>query len=1084
MRLQLLAVIALCVVGLSGCGSTIGTRIYTRDVLDRSRIGQSARQAWRIEKRSGIGPSSSFEEAAQALARWAGGDSDRLALAAEAVLDMRPKGLERIRGFALGALQLAFRSLQASGVPESRWLATQATHRAISVYNAALDRFVSLNPEELARGMLDQAFWTPFGRIAVSTKYLARSPYRVGYFDTFIAADHVSIRGMGQRIVSEGLGVALVGVRKRTAARDQEMYYQPTGRGVFAPFVAVARFDSATNASHARIDLFDLNRYSEIATSDGRVVLSGDFTAPYALSFRGINDLLMGISGVIDIEKRSQDAGLYLTEPFDPDRIPVVMIHGLASSPLVWRAITTELMADPTIRKCYQFWYVYYPTGMPVAESAALIRDDISTIRKTFDPRGTSVASRHMIIVGYSMGGVIARILSTNIGTRYWDAIAKIPFDQAPIDSEDRAVLRKLLFWSPVPGLDRTVFIATPHRGTRLADSTFAGIGQRLVGLPKDFLQFRARILSALGNFLQGDFFTARALTGISSLSPSAPIYQALDGAPFAPRLKFDSIIGDRGKGGGVESTDGIVGYWSSHLDGAQSELIVPTGHDAQLHPNTIADLRRILTENLRSIPSAIASGPKPCVRHRKATGKSRLIRNPQTSRRRDKPECWSRSASHAEDRSKSFAEHKAGAYDCGAEEAHGPNAERAGYIASIAEQLIELVDSLCDRIVLLSLRQDQRVTDFEHGKGECEQASGKKVCNDERYCDFQERSERRAAQVLSSFLKGYARLLKSCGSGTNNVREPANAIGDYENRQRILDRIERREKFSLLGHGQITERQNNAGNRQRKHGRGVENLATGKLGAHNDIGDGDAQNDVHKSGEAGIFKTVLNGRKSEIMAEGFLEVLKRPGARKDRVVPITRKGYQNDPKMWKHGQGGNRAEGECAERAHHGACLARSGLARGFGDHGMSVAAESPFACRIKEHRGSEHDSHKGERKWVASDVANAGKDLHRGHPRELEHQGHAQFRKSPDKDDRPAGEEPRHNERKRDSPEFSQAGASQVFRGFFHGGIKICQGSDEVEIKNGIEVQGIHHDDSPKPALTQPVDGVFGAHEAKSLQ
>jgi pimeloyl-ACP methyl ester carboxylesterase len=331
------------------------------------------------------------------------------------------------------------------------------------------------------------------------------------------------------------------------------------------------------------------------------------------LSFRGINDLLMGISGVINVEKRRRDAGLYLTEPFDPERIPILMIHGLTSSPLVWRSIATKLMADPTIRRSYQFWYVYYPTGMPIPESAALIRDDIARIRKTFDPRASSVASRHMVIIGYSMGGIIAHILSTNIGTLFWDAIATVPFDQAPIDAEDRAELRKLLFWRSVPGLDRTIFIATPHRGTRLADSTLAGIGQRLVGLPKDVLQFQSRVLNALGDILQGDFLTAKAITGISSLSPSAPLYKALDGAPFAPHLKFDSIIGDRGKGGGVESTDGIVGYWSSHLDGAQSELIVPTGHEAHLHPNTIADLHRILLLNLRSVRGSIATHSRSC---------------------------------------------------------------------------------------------------------------------------------------------------------------------------------------------------------------------------------------------------------------------------------------------------------------------------------------------------------------------------------------------------------------------------------------------------------------------------------------
>jgi pimeloyl-ACP methyl ester carboxylesterase len=127
--------------------------------------------------------------------------------------------------------------------------------------------------------------------------------------------------------------------------------------------------------------LINLDRYGKIESSHGAIPLSGDFTAPFALSFGGINDLLMGISGVINIEKRKRDAGLYLTEPFDPDRIPVVMIHGLTSSPLVWRTIATSLMADPLIRKNYQFWYVYYPTGMPIPESAASIRDDIA-IRK------------------------------------------------------------------------------------------------------------------------------------------------------------------------------------------------------------------------------------------------------------------------------------------------------------------------------------------------------------------------------------------------------------------------------------------------------------------------------------------------------------------------------------------------------------------------------------------------------------------------------------------------------------------------------------------------------------------------------
>ena len=590
---------ALCLAGLAGCGSTIVTRIHTRDVVLSFPIDKRENQARRLEKQLKILPTKPGDRqaSAAALVLWAGADAERLTLAAESLLLVHARGSQEISGFSLAAMDLSWRSLRSSGVPPPQWLETPATRRTIAIYNAALDRFVAIHGSDLARGRTDD-FWTPLGEMEVSTEFVARAPYRAGYFDTFILADHVSIRGMGKRVRTSGLGAALVGSRERTPEREKEMFYQPAGRGIYVPFAAVAEFDP--EPAKARIRLIDLNRASTITIAGGKVTLDGDFTAPFALSFRGINDLMMGISGLINVEKREKDAGLYLTEPFDPDRIPVVMIHGLSSSPLVWRTIATGLLGDPSIRRNYQFWYVYYPTGMPILESAASIRDEIATIRKAYDPRGTSIASRHMVLVGYSMGGVIAQILSTSSGNRLWDAIAKVPFDQAAIDSEDRAELKNLLFWKPVPGLDRTIFIATPHRGTRFADSRLAGIGGRLVRLPGDFLQFQTRMLNALGEILQGDFATMGVMTGITSLSPSAPIYKALDGAPFALGLKYHSIIGDRGRGGGVNSTDGIVGYWSSHMPGAESELIVPTGHDAHLHPKTLADLRRILLSNLR----------------------------------------------------------------------------------------------------------------------------------------------------------------------------------------------------------------------------------------------------------------------------------------------------------------------------------------------------------------------------------------------------------------------------------------------------------------------------------------------------
>ena len=59
--------------------------------------------------------------------------------------------------------------------------------------------------------------------------------------------------------------------------------------------------------------------------------------------------------------------------------------------------------------------------------------------------------------------------------------------------------------------------------------------------------------------------------------------------------IPFHTIEGDRGRGDAPNSSDGVVPYWSSHLDGAQSELIVPSDDRAQRNPKAIAEVSRIL---------------------------------------------------------------------------------------------------------------------------------------------------------------------------------------------------------------------------------------------------------------------------------------------------------------------------------------------------------------------------------------------------------------------------------------------------------------------------------------------------------
>ena len=585
----------------AGCGSTVVTRVQTREigsVLPLREIRHEAARTARLAEISKRDP----DEAARQLVDWAGSDSLRLSSAATSVLGLasRIREQERKTGFLLLSIDLAYRSLLNSGYPASAWLAAPKTHSALATYNEALERFVLAHADTLAEGIAGREISTPLGPMTVSTKFLTNPPYKAGYFDTFVPANFIRVKGMGETAGNNGIGVALVAKRKYTPARAAEMYYLPEGRGLNVPFSTTVSFDG----DKATVNLYDLRAHEHFVTPVGKIALSSNYTAPLALSIQGVNDLLIGIRGLLNVEKGGRDAGIYLSEPFDPNRIPVLLIHGLSSSPLVWRIITSNLTADPRIRKNYQFWYVFYPTGMPIPVSAANLRTDVEKLRHRYDPRGTSRASRNMVVVGYSMGGVIARMLATSSGDSLWNAVAKVPFDEAPLDPEDRKELARIIFWRPVPGLDRVIFIATPHRGTRFADSSLAGFGLRLINLPQSLARFQTNVIQSLSSVLQGDFTTYRAMNGINSLSPSSPLYTALETAPFAKGVKFDSIMGDRGKGGGADSTDGIVGYWSSHLEGAQSETIVPTGHDAQTHPLALEAIHRILLKNLLEHPA------------------------------------------------------------------------------------------------------------------------------------------------------------------------------------------------------------------------------------------------------------------------------------------------------------------------------------------------------------------------------------------------------------------------------------------------------------------------------------------------
>ena len=254
--------------------------------------------------------------------------------------------------------------------------------------------------------------------------------------------------------------------------------------------------------------------------------------------------------------------------------------------------MVNDLLDDPRIRDRFQFWFFTYDTGNPVLYSAALLREALRDAVHKLDPANTDPALSEMVVIGHSQGGLLAKALAVDTGDRLWNAIATKPLDEIDISAAQRELLRRTMFIKPSPYVRRVVFIATPHRGSYLAEFS-------VVGLLKYFLALPAHIVQAGADLRNLSVFKVdpREAEGGSlfSMSPRNPVIQTMATLPIAPGIHAHSIIAVAGNGPIEDSDDGVVEYKSSHLEEVDSEYIVRSGHSTQSNPYTIEEVRRIL---------------------------------------------------------------------------------------------------------------------------------------------------------------------------------------------------------------------------------------------------------------------------------------------------------------------------------------------------------------------------------------------------------------------------------------------------------------------------------------------------------
>jgi pimeloyl-ACP methyl ester carboxylesterase len=418
--------------------------------------------------------------------------------------------------------------------------------------------------------------------------------YQPASFVKILKAAEISRKGLDENVARPGVGGTVVGVQQTVPTPRLEPL-----KGYRVPATAIVDFPGSGRSPAARLRFFDPNKVNDVDLENHRYPLAGDFSAPLA-SFGRVNENWIGFLNMVRGERMRGGTGLLMMRPYDPTRIPVIFVHGLLSSSYVWRNVVNSLADDPEIRRHYQFWVFSYSTGNPIAYSAYLLRDDLQYAQQLY-------GFKQVVLIGHSMGGILSRMQATNAGRVIWNEAFKTKADQLYADVPEDSLVKKSLLFEANPTVKRIIFVSTPHRGSALASGGIGALGMRLIRLPlKVATAIPNSVLAAVSS--SNDPKKYQVPTSISGLSPSNPLFKALDKLPIT--APHNSIIGDRGRGDTPNSSDGVVPYWSSHLDSAQSEIIVPTDHGAMKSPKTVAEIRRILLLQIGSGPV-----PRPAIR-------------------------------------------------------------------------------------------------------------------------------------------------------------------------------------------------------------------------------------------------------------------------------------------------------------------------------------------------------------------------------------------------------------------------------------------------------------------------------------
>ncbi|MDR0869588.1 MAG: alpha/beta fold hydrolase [Planctomycetaceae bacterium] len=456
--------------------------------------------------------------------------------------------------------------------------------------------------------------------------------------EPFRFASDYEIKGLENQYRQYGLGVPLLAQQKPGTKKNITTKY--TAQNICFPVTAILRFlpvaekqetRSSAYDADAVIELYDPLTVPDVQFLRHNVPLESDLTTPLAFSLSDPRiaaastiglvrpDLLLKpVSEVLGKKPKKNELlsvngtdfdrktikGLYMMQPHEPDKIPVIFVHGLWSSPVAWMEMFNALRSEPELRNRYEFYFYFYPTGQPFWVSAAQFRDDLEEFRQTFDPRRQDPVFDNIVLVGHSMGGLISMMQTIDSGNEFWNLVSDLPPQKLNASSKESGTLdimtevKKWFFFKRNPSIRQVITLATPYHGSKASNDLTQWLGRKLITLPENLQNITAALTNE--EKLLKERSLVKIKTSVSSLDPELPVFDVIQKQRQTSTAVYYNIIGEIEQNTVMKKilppSDGVVRTESAKLERCADEITVQCEHSSMpAHPKTILEVRRIL---------------------------------------------------------------------------------------------------------------------------------------------------------------------------------------------------------------------------------------------------------------------------------------------------------------------------------------------------------------------------------------------------------------------------------------------------------------------------------------------------------